>query len=289
MLRTLILAALSIFVQASNAQSTTIYFEFDKWDITPSAIKKLDSLTALQVASISINGHCDQLGSQVYNDLLSQKRADAVKEYLTVKGIANEKIIIVKGFGETQPVLEKLDVESRKLNRRVTIAYLLKEEIKAAAPTPPVVNKIEAPEPKKPVPLEKLIDEIKDSTTKAGDKIILKNINFYGGRHVFLPEAYPSLNELLETMKAIPTLKIEIHGHICCISGDGDGLDIDTGFPNLSYNRSKAVYEFLLRNGIERRRMQHKGFGHKYPIIEYERSEAEKTINRRVEIKILQK
>ncbi|HEX6913599.1 MAG TPA: OmpA family protein, partial [Chitinophagaceae bacterium] len=136
---------------------------------------------------------------------------------------------------------------------------------------------------------EKLIEKITDTATRAGTNIVLKNINFYGGRHVFLPESYPALYELLHAMQTIPTLEIEIQGHICCLDNPGDGLDIDTGEPNLSYNRARAVYEYLVEHGIDGNRMKYRGFGHRYPIILVEETEEERTINRRVEIRILKK
>jgi outer membrane protein OmpA-like peptidoglycan-associated protein len=136
---------------------------------------------------------------------------------------------------------------------------------------------------------EKLIEDIKDKTTKEGEHIVLRHINFYGGRHAFLPQAYPALDDLLETMQKIPTLQIEIQGHICCQEGEGDQTDFDTGESNLSVTRAKAVYDFLIENGIDAKRMKYVGLAHKFPIIKVEATEEDATTNRRVEIKIIKK
>lgn len=136
---------------------------------------------------------------------------------------------------------------------------------------------------------EKLIEDIIDKSTKVGEHIVLRHIHFYGGRHAFLPQAYPALDDLLETMQKVPALQIEIQGHICCQEGEGDQIDFDSGEPVLSVTRAKAVYDFLVENGIDKSRMSYVGLAHKFPIIKEEANEEEATINRRVEIKILKK
>lgn len=278
--------------------STTVYFDFDKYELTGDAKEALDKIVSKPyLYSAIIYGHTDQFGSNAYNEQLSVRRANKVKEYFIGKGIKAEKIKVVKGFGEEMPVKTQLDAASRQANRRVLIiadyeAFAIDSVVLDETPrnnsSPKEETSVINSPTRKPVK-ERLIDEVTDTTTKAGDNIILKNINFYGGRHVFLPESYSSLTELLYVMQTIPTLEIEIQGHICCQEGTGDGLDIDTGEPFLSYNRAKAVWQYLVSKGIDPKRMTYKGFGHRYPIILFEETEEERTTNRRVEIKILKK
>jgi outer membrane protein OmpA-like peptidoglycan-associated protein len=92
----------------------------------------------------------------------------------------------------------------------------------------------------------------------------------------------PVLNELLAIMKENPTLEIEIQGHICC-EFEPDGQQ-----EKLSVQRSKIVYLYLVKNGIESKRLSYHGFGHQFPIT-LERNEEERIQNRRVEIKITNK
>ncbi|HEX8332278.1 MAG TPA: OmpA family protein, partial [Segetibacter sp.] len=166
---------------------------------------------------------------------------------------------------------------------------------KTPAAKPANANNTRTPESNSLAPVvkqqkhEKLIEDIKDKSTKEGEHIVLRHINFYGGRHAFLPQAYPALDDLLETMQKVPTLQIEIQGHICCQEGEGDQTDFDSGEPVLSVTRAKAVYDFLIENGIDKKRMTYKGLAHKFPIIKVETNEEEATINRRVEIKIVRK
>ncbi len=308
MIQRFLLLSFLFLAKFSIAQdSSVVYFDFDQHYLTTKAKAQLDRIIfKSNLYSTVIYGHTDQLGSNYYNNKLSLKRAFAVRDYFTSRGVNPEKIKIIQGFGEAMPAINKLDEVSRSSNRRVVIianyevtakdSVVVEEVPKIETPkTQPPKAVTQTPKtPKNNTPVRKivredLITEIIDTTTKEGDNIILPYINFFGGRHVFIPQSYPALNELLYVMKTIPTLEIEIQGHICCQEGDGDGLDIDTGEPFLSYNRAKSVYSYLIENGIDRKRMTYKGYGHKFPLIEFEQSEAERTTNRRVEIKIIKK
>ena len=141
-----------------------------------------------------------------------------------------------------------------------------------------------------PVPQEQTLTErIKDTTTKKGSNIILKNMNFIGGRHYLLEQSLPALTELLNALTDHPSLEIEIDGHICCTFGNEDGIDLDTNTPDLSVNRAKAIYEYLISKGISPARLSYKGFGHRQPLVYPEDTEDKRTMNRRVEIKIIKK
>jgi outer membrane protein OmpA-like peptidoglycan-associated protein len=67
---------------------------------------------------IEISGHADEIGSEEYNIELSQKRADAVKEWLTLRGIDKSRIT-AKGYGKKLPVAPNDTPKNRKLNRRI--------------------------------------------------------------------------------------------------------------------------------------------------------------------------
>ena len=90
-------------------------------------------------------------------------------------------------------------------------------------------------------------------------------------------------------MQKYPTLKIEIQGHICCQKEDiRKEYNVEGGIL-LSINRAKAVYNYLVKNGIAPARMTYEGYGgfHKrYPL---EQNRYEREMNRRVEILILEK
>ena len=67
---------------------------------------------------VEIQGYTDNVGSESYNKKLSQKRADAVKEYLTSKGVSANRLSAV-GFGESNPVADNKTADGRGMNRRI--------------------------------------------------------------------------------------------------------------------------------------------------------------------------
>ena len=91
---------------ATAALTATIYFDYDRSDITDDARTKLDAkvpvLTQNVAVRIRISGHTDSRGSDEYNLALGQRRAAAAKRYLTDRGIDGGRIEIVS-FGEERP------------------------------------------------------------------------------------------------------------------------------------------------------------------------------------------
>ena len=88
-----------------------IFYEFDKATLTETSTMALDSLIVLLEdnpnVTIELGAHCDYKGSEAYNQRLSQKRAEAVVDYLIKGGIAADRLV-AKGYGETAPkVLRK--------------------------------------------------------------------------------------------------------------------------------------------------------------------------------------
>ena len=75
---------------------------------------------------LSITGHTDSVGSDAYNQKLSERRANAVANYLIDAGVPSSIIVGVQGLGESQPVADNKTREGRAENRRVEI--LIKRE-----------------------------------------------------------------------------------------------------------------------------------------------------------------
>ena len=100
------------------------FFDFDKTVIKPEGQQILDQV-ASQAASINLEtliatGHTDSTGPEAYNQGLSERRANAVKDYLVSKGVPADRIY-VEGKGETSPVASNATREGRAQNRRVEI------------------------------------------------------------------------------------------------------------------------------------------------------------------------
>ncbi|HEU4472862.1 MAG TPA: OmpA family protein [Flavisolibacter sp.] len=260
-----------------NLRKAILYFPFDKASLTMESKLVLDSLVQelkgiRPAGPITITGHCDALGSDEYNDRLSAARVGTVAAYL--KGLDNSLNILASSYGEKQPVNGNATPGERQLNRRVELSFTIAE-----APQP---EKLDTPPP--PPPAEKL--SVRIDSVKVGETIRLRNINFIGGSSKLLSTSLPALEELYQVMSQNPSLVIEIQGHICCLFNGQDGNDFEDGSNRLSQNRARTVYEYLVEKGISRNRMSYQGFAGTKPLIYPERTEADRTANRRVEIKI---
>jgi outer membrane protein OmpA-like peptidoglycan-associated protein len=105
-----------------------IYFDYDRASFKTESYTELNKLEGMlrqnQNVQVEISGHTDAYGKWDYNKQLSQKRAEAVKDYLTKKGIDTRRIKAV-GYGETKPLASNDDEDDgRELNRRVEFKVL---------------------------------------------------------------------------------------------------------------------------------------------------------------------
>jgi OOP family OmpA-OmpF porin len=101
-------------------------FDFDKSVVRADGKKSIDEalakLAGVDVEMVIATGHTDNVGTDAYNQKLSERRAAAVKEYLASKGIPSSKITTI-GKGESQPVATNKTKEGRQKNRRVDIEF----------------------------------------------------------------------------------------------------------------------------------------------------------------------
>jgi outer membrane protein OmpA-like peptidoglycan-associated protein len=104
-----------------------IQFAYNSAEILPEAKHTLDELgkalasNALAPSCFQIKGHTDGIGSDVYNDRLSQKRAEAVVYYLTTHFNIEPDRLDAVGFGKHHPIADNSTEEGRSHNRRVEI------------------------------------------------------------------------------------------------------------------------------------------------------------------------
>jgi OOP family OmpA-OmpF porin len=103
---------------------TDTLFDFDKAALKAEGRQRLDLLASRlmdKVVQVVVAlGHTDSIGSQAYNQQLSEKRAKAVADYLNGKGIPSEKIF-TEGRGASQPIASNSNEAGRAMNRRVEI------------------------------------------------------------------------------------------------------------------------------------------------------------------------
>ncbi|MBI2383702.1 MAG: OmpA family protein [Gammaproteobacteria bacterium] len=104
-----------------------VSFAPDSADLTDDGRRTLDGVadTLLQQENLKVEvaGHTDSIGSEAYNMLLSQQRAEAVVAYFVEKGLASERLSAI-GYGESQPLASNESEEGRAQNRRVEFRIL---------------------------------------------------------------------------------------------------------------------------------------------------------------------
>ena len=109
--------------QAAMRAGTIFYFDFDSSTLKPSAQAALDAHIALLKTndrSIRLEGHTDERGTRDYNMALGERRANAVRDYMVVNGIAGYRIETVS-YGEEQPVAYGSGESNWSQNRRVEL------------------------------------------------------------------------------------------------------------------------------------------------------------------------
>ncbi|WP_312846582.1 OmpA family protein [Sphingopyxis sp. PET50] len=104
-----------------------VYFDWDQSNITPEAASTLDNAISAYNrgctgTQVWLAGHADRSGSATYNVGLSNRRNDAVRAYLTARGISDGSIT-AEGFGESRPAVATADGVRNDQNRRVEIKY----------------------------------------------------------------------------------------------------------------------------------------------------------------------
>ena len=109
--------------QAVDAAGNTFYFAFDSSALSTEARQALDAHIALLQTNdrnIRLEGHTDERGTRDYNMALGERRANSVRDYMVVNGIASYRIETVS-YGEEQPVAYGSGEENWSQNRRVEL------------------------------------------------------------------------------------------------------------------------------------------------------------------------
>jgi len=110
-----------------NLGSDHLKFEFDKAELKPEDRELLSRIAGIILTShdytLSVNGHTDDVGTAEYNQKLSERRAQAVRDYLVKAGLAAD-IISVTGHGKSLPLVPGASDAARAKNRRVELGIV---------------------------------------------------------------------------------------------------------------------------------------------------------------------
>lgn len=119
-----------------------VLFDTGKYTLKPAAREKLAKLAGIVLAypglTLEIDGYTDSVGSDEFNQTLSEERASSVRDYLTEQGVSPNSIT-AKGFGKTNPVASNDTAEGREQNRRVELV-VSGDAIKAQLRSSPAGN-----------------------------------------------------------------------------------------------------------------------------------------------------
>ena len=285
-----------LFLVATTAFSQehfTIYFDSNKFELNTKENTRLNTWISENKNNkiVAIHGFTDEDGTNGFNDTLAQKRVNCIFNCVNNK-VKTREDFKTRSFGESFN-----QSKNKAENRRVIIYYILEKDLaredEILGIKKEVIVKKSKPEIVYP---EKMVFENPNGTksefkldtgfmkkvgeAKAGEKIKIENLNFVINTFAVVTESRGKLYELLLVLQRNATLKIEIQGHLCCMPIDRT---------DLSTQRAKAIYNFLVANDISRARLSYKGFGSSEPIYPLpEKDEKERAANRRVEILIVE-
>ncbi len=274
-----------------KADTLRLYFGINETESATNFSRIDSALRSLNGAllDVAVYGYADFLSNDDYNISLSKKRAESTKNYLLKKAAPSQiNVYACEGKGEKFSK-DNSSPDGEAKQRRVDIYFepiVIINVSEARLQDPPAGEKI---------PEEKVIEKPKEDKNKkvedlaVGETVTVEGLVFEPGRHVLRKESIVPLKKLLNTMQENKNLKIEIQGHVCCIGRDEDGNDFDTHENKLSENRAHAIYNYLLNKGIDSLRVSYKGFGGSHPKVWPEKNFDDQQINRRVEIKVLEK
>jgi outer membrane protein OmpA-like peptidoglycan-associated protein len=106
------------------ATTPDVLFGTNSFDLRPIARERLAKVAGILLAypdlRLEVDGHTDSVGSEAYNQQLSEKRAASVRDYLAQQGIPISSVVVI-GFGKTQPVASDTTAEGRQQNGRLEL------------------------------------------------------------------------------------------------------------------------------------------------------------------------
>lgn len=269
---TYLLLFFSSLVIAQKDLRHEVYFETDKYEIPSTEHNRLllflSEIEGMDIQKISIYGFCDDRGSDTYNLVLSQHRANAIKTVFSNNEFDENLITNVDGKGEILlKIVKENDINKiRGLNRKVEI----------------IVSPVFPPRPKVDASGSSSAKELLRRDLKPGDKVLLDNLLFRTGYSYLVPKSRKELDKIAEVLVGRKDIHFTIEGHVCCTQGTRDAIDRKTKKRNLSVARAKLIYDYLIKKGVSRTRMKYVGHRRQFPLG------GEPEFDRRVEILVTQ-
>ncbi len=229
---------------------------------------------------VEIAAHTDNMGDPMVNKLLSQARAQAVKDYLIAKGIDPNRVLAV-GYGDEFPVADNKTEEGRKKNRRVEVITI--HGLAEGFNNDPDEHGYYYRSGASPFDEDGEGKDIVASGAEAGLPPAFKSgsqledtrIRFKFDSERIQRKYYKTLDGVIEYMKKYPKIGFEVAGYTCDIGPEDYNQQ-------LSDRRVNSVVNYLAQRGIDPQRMVRKGYGEANPAFPNNSLE-NRSKNRRVE------
>jgi outer membrane protein OmpA-like peptidoglycan-associated protein len=265
---------LSSFASLAKVEMKSIYFDTYASTATGLSKGKLKTLRDLikkyDFQVIEINSFSSIEGGSRKDKDLSNKRIDFVLDILKVE----RSSIAINTFDN-----ERISVNFKPQSwNRIDIYYNV--ETTVSIPNEGQVKLVERVDVLQPDAV-KVTSTENDSKQReipalneiVEDRPIVLPIKFRGGTHQILAEDEEYLNHLYNTLKKHPSLKALIRGHVCCEDNK-----------KASKQRAKVIYSYLVKKGIDKKRLSFKGYSNSQPIAYPEKNKEDRMRNRRVDI-----
>lgn len=264
---------IALFFQTVSAEKKrySVYFPSNCDLLNRRQMAFLDSLAYFSVidGGMRIFGYAGEGNSVQAKKALAMQRATSVRDWFLDIGYQNISIIELKG--EALTANRKDPLASQRVDIEVDLKNPL-EETQSSQQKKPAEPELQN--------LEKL---------EVNQTIEIRNLLFVGGSAEFLPESIPVLDELYKVLASNPGMRVGLEGHICCGRSRNNGVVNPKLFGfDVSNDRAKAVYDYLINKGIAPGRLEYSGFGFARPIVFPERTEEDRKRNRRVEVRLLE-
>lgn len=267
-----------------------VFFDTDKADLRSTSYAELNNVYKLlsehEDLFIELSGHTDDVNTHKYNQILSERRALAVVQYLVDKGIDAHRLVAI-GHGETMPVAENDSEANRQLNRRTELKLIKESDVAKYSNRVTGLNKLVQTETGDAARAQKSASRSiyrfssKNMTKPEVGQILSLKVHFLFDNYDFITEF--SSGQIVKVMALLieyPDLRLKIHAH-----SDPFGSAIYN--QELSEKRAETVYNYLLKLEIDPSRLEISTYGEDMLLVESE-DEAANLLNRRVEFEVIQ-
>lgn len=252
------------FFSHSQVRIISFYFQKNTSTLTSSSEKKIDAFNKLklknEVQVIEINGYIEE-------ESTGEPSIESIKriQFILNTFEFTDELLSINNFGlNHEPVPFKV-----KNWDRVDLYIFQGEEKKVPAVS---VNKIDVDELNKTKTVETTQAAEIENRVKKKD-VFLSSVKFFGGTKEIKSGSGSDLIALKDTLVKNPFLTVEIRGHVCC----EDQM-------KLSRQRAKTIYKYLIKEGIDSKRLTYKGYSNYLPLAFPEIYEADREQNRRVDV-----